>query len=74
MEISINDKSKYVSIWLTRAESADAALREDLKPLFEQYRQQKYRVVLLESGSGDLVSLTQGLLRHNLELLAKKES
>ena len=39
MELNIHEKEKYVSIWLTRAESADMGLRESLKPLYAEYKQ-----------------------------------
>ena len=72
MELNVHKKEKYVSIWLTRAESADAGLRESLKSLYTEYRQQNYRVVVFDSGSADLTTLTKDLLAHNLEVRARK--
>ena len=73
MELNIHKKEKYVSVWLTRAESADMGLRESLKPLYAEYKQKNYRVVVFESGSADLAMLTKDLLAHNLEVTALKE-
>ena len=74
IELNIHDEQKYVSVWLTRAESADPALKESLKSLYSEYKQKKYRVVIFESGRGDLPTLTRDLLKHNIELSAKKEA
>lgn len=73
MEVNIHDKEKCVSVWLTRAESADGDLRERLKPVYAHYQQKKYRVVVFESGTRDLAALTSDLLKHNLELIARQE-
>ena len=72
MEFNVHEKEKYVSIWLTRAESADEVLRENLTPLYTEYKQKNYRVVVFESGSADLTMLTKDLLAHNLEVTARK--
>ena len=73
IELNIHDEQKYVSVWLTKAESTDSALRESLKSLYSEYKQKKYRVVVFESGRGDLPTLTRDLLKHNIELSAQKE-
>ena len=69
----VHDDEKYVEIWLTNAESQDTVLREGLKPLFKEYKQKKYRVVIFSSGKGDLLTLTKDLLKHILEVNARKE-
>ena len=66
MEININSEHNYVSIWLTRAECANAAFRAELKPLFSKYKQMHYRVVVFESGEAELASITKAILKHNL--------
>ena len=73
IELNIHDEKKYVSVWLTKAESTDSALRESLKSLYSEYKQKKYRVVVFESGRGDLPTLTRDLLKHNIELSAQKD-
>lgn len=74
MEMNVYDNKKYVSIWLTRSEARDDALRENLKPIFGQYKAKDYKVVVFESGNGDLTTLTQNLLSHNHLLNARKEA
>lgn len=74
MEINVYDNKKYVSIWLTRGESRDDALRESLKPIFSQYKAKNYKVVVFESGNGDLPTLTQNLLSYNHLLKARQEA
>ena len=69
----VHDDEKYVEIWLTNAESNDDILREGLKPLFKEYKKKQYRVVIFSSGKGDLVTLTKDLLKHTLEVNARKE-
>ena len=69
----VHDDEKYVEIWLTNAESNDDILREGLKPLFKEYKQKKYRVVIFSSGKNDLMTLTKDLLKHTLEVNARKE-
>ena len=69
----VHDDEKYVEIWLTNAESEDKDLREGLKPLFKEYKAKKYRVVVFSSGRGDLLTLTKDLLKHTLEVNARKE-
>lgn len=73
MEKIVHESEKYVEIWLTRAESQDMVLRESLKPLFKEYKSKKYRVVVFSSGKGDLLELTKDLLKHTLEVNARKE-
>ena len=73
MEMNVYDNKKYVSIWLTRSESRDDALRESLKPIYQKYKAMDYKVAVFESGSGDLPTLTKGLLSYNYLLWARKE-
>ena len=65
MEIHVKDSLKIVEIWLTRAEQDDASLCASFQPLFEVYKAKKYKVAVFESGSGDLLYNTAGLLLHN---------
>lgn len=73
MEKIVHDDEKYVEIWLTNAESQDTALRESMRPEFQEYKKRKYRVVVFSSGRGDLLTLTKDLLKHTLEVKARKE-
>lgn len=74
MEMNVYDNKKYVSIWLTRSESRDDALREDLKPIYQKYKVMDYKVAVFESGNGDLPTLTQNLLSYNHLLKVRQEA
>lgn len=74
IEINIFDQKKYVSLWLTRREARDDALRERLQPIFDQYKAKSYKVVVFESGNGNLTALTKDLLSYNHLLAARNEA
>ena len=42
MEIIRDDAKKLVQVWLSQRESRDAALQSRLKPMYAQWKQQKY--------------------------------
>ena len=73
MQVEILEDKKLVCLWLTRAESAEAGLRERLKPLCEEYREKKYMVAVYRSGDQELREVTGALLRYNRNLLAERE-
>lgn len=69
----VHDDMKLVEIWLTKAESDDDVFRRKLEPIFAEYKKKKYRVAVFSSGKGDMLELTKDLLKHTLEVNAKKE-
>ena len=73
LEIHVRDESKLVEVWLTGAEGRDGAVLEGLKPLYREYGQNKYLVVVFRSGGEDLCELTQGLLCSNQQRSAQRE-
>lgn len=73
LEMHIRDDKKLVEIWLNNAEKTDARLREDLKSVYDQFREKKYLVAVYESGAGDLYQSTLDLLRHNKRRSAERE-
>lgn len=72
--MDIDAKSKVVSIWLTKQESADNELRESLKPIYKKYKAQKYVVAVFSSGVGNLTEYTAALLKYNKYELFKDDS
>ena len=66
MKININSEKKRAEIWLTRSESADKKVQETLRPLYKQYGDNKYKVVVFMSGSNDLAEQTAMLLDQNI--------
>ena len=73
MQMTINENSKIVELWLTRAEKADAAVQEALKPIYQKYKEQKYLVAVFLSGEEELYPQTRDLLLYNRRRLAEKE-
>ena len=73
MQIDIHPEKKLVCIWLTKAESADASAQEQLRPLYDRFRKQKFLVAVFRSGGQDLTDLTSELLQYNRRLLAERE-
>ena len=73
MRITVNENSRIVGIWLTKAEKNDADLRESLKPLYKKYHNQKYTVAVFMSGEQDLYENTRDLLLYNRRRSAEKE-
>lgn len=73
MEINVRDDSKIVEVWLTREEKQDQVLRERLKPLYREYKAQKYLVAVFLSGTEDLAEQTSALLRYNRRHCAELE-
>lgn len=71
MEINVRSESKIVEIWLTREEGRNAQLREELKPLYQKYREQGYLTAVYESGDQDLWEAASDLLRYNRRHVAQ---
>ena len=71
--MEIREQSKIVELWLTREERDDPAFRGSLKPIYQQYKDQKYLVAVFLSGEEDLYQQTWDLLLYNRRRLAEKE-
>ncbi len=70
MEVKSDSSSKTVEIWLTQAESRDAAIQARLKPFYKKYKAQGYTVAVFHSGTQDLATATSDLLCYNRKHLA----
>lgn len=73
MKVIVNEKDKILEIWLTKSEKNNMALRESLEPFYKEWRAKRYLPVVYESGESDLQESILGLLRHNREIVAKRE-
>lgn len=73
MEINVRDDRKIVEVWLTNQEKQDESLREQLKNLYQQYREKKYIVAVYMSGDLNLTEETNALLCYNRKRLAEQE-
>lgn len=65
MKIDVLDKEKIVCIWLDHADQKNPAIQDQLKPLYQKYRQKKYLVSVFYSGQDDLEETTKELLLYN---------
>lgn len=72
MEIHRDDKKKVIEIWLTQKEQADEDLQRRLRPMYAQWKQEKYTVAVFRSGREDLRMRTADLLAHNKKVLAER--
>ena len=68
MEMNIRNDERIVEIWLTNLEKENEKLRDSLKPIYDRYKQMKYKVAVFQSGNRDLTDSTAGLLIHNRAL------
>ena len=68
MEMNIRDDERIIEIWLTNREKTNVKLKDSLKPIYDRYKQMKYRVAVFQSGNRDLTDSTAGLLIHNRAL------
>lgn len=73
LEINVRDDRKIVEVWLTNEEQQDQAIKESLKPLYQQYKAKKYTVAVFLSGSRDLAEETVVLLLRNKRRIAELE-
>ena len=65
MNLTVNNESKCAIVWMTNAEKADPEMMKSLQPLIEECKENKYRLVIFDSGKQDLVEKTTDLLIHN---------
>ena len=72
MRMNVREDSKTVEFWLTCSEQNDSVLRESLKPLFRQYKEQNYLMALFLSGEEELYPRTLELLRYNRRRTAER--
>lgn len=72
MEIIRDEKKKQIQIWMTQQESQDKTLQSRLKPMYTQWKKQKYLVAVYRSGSKDLRESVLDLLLHNKKVLAEQ--
>ena len=68
MEMNVRDHERIVEIWLTNREKENGKLKGPLQPIFDEYKQKKYKVAVFQSGDRDLTDCVAGLLLHNRAL------
>lgn len=65
LQIDVLDDKKIVSVWLTRAEDANEAVRARIDGLCREYKPRKYQVAVYKSGREDLHTSVLDLLAYN---------
>ena len=73
MQMNVDEEKKLVMIWLSNAEKNDPAIRENLKPLYAEYKKKKYWVAVFEAGEKELYQGTLDLLAYNKRRCAELE-
>lgn len=66
MEINVKDNIKLVEIWLSHEDQENQEVLEKVQDTIQQYRETKYKTAVYYSGSKDLLTCTEGLLRNNI--------
>ena len=69
MEVCVSDALKIVEIWLSNEDKNNSKVSDSLQDIYSEYKQKKYKVAVFESGCGDLLDSTTGLLLHNRKLI-----
>lgn len=73
MLVDVDHEKKLVCYYLSRQERDDKVFRESLKPEYQLWKERGYLSCVFLSGDGDLKESIEELIRHNLEVMAKKE-
>lgn len=73
MEITRNDETRTISVWLTNADQQNEEIQNWLKGKYPVWKKQGYLTAVYKSGHEDLYENTLALLKHNRRLSAQKE-
>ena len=73
MEITRNDETRTISVWLTNADQQNEEIQNWLKVKYPVWKKQGYLTAVYKSGHEDLYENTLALLKHNRRLSAQKE-
>lgn len=65
MKIETSHQARLTTVWLTRAEQEDSAIKAQLDMLYADCKSKKYTVAVFHSGGKGLCDQTSGLLCHN---------
>ena len=74
MVIKEHEDMKIVEIWLTKQEQEDAALRQTLQKLYQDYSRRKFKIAQFHSGAGSLYDAPRDLLLFNRKRIAEMEN
>ena len=65
MLIRYDDKARVAEVWLSRADQQAPEIQKKLDRFCAEQKSRKYKVVIFESGTKDLVEATKELLYFN---------
>ena len=65
MIIRYDDKARVAEVWLSRADQQAPEIQKKLDSFCAEQKSRKYKVVIFESGTKDLVEATKELLYFN---------
>lgn len=65
MQITICEDTRQIGIWMTKADSQNAALQKDVKKLISKYNHLHFNVAVYKSGAEDLFGSALALLLQN---------
>ena len=73
MKFEVKESPKIAAFWVSKAEACDKAFMASLKPQFKQWKERGYQTVVYESGEQSLDECLYMLMKHHIEVSAKKE-
>jgi GTPase SAR1 family protein len=77
LKITVYDDKKLAAVWLTKAEDQDTALQEQLRQMYRDYTDKKYKVAVFHSGNDSFYECLRDLVfynrRRSAELEVKRE-
>lgn len=65
METVFDDKGNIIEVWLSKADSENDRIRNQLKSIIQLYGTKKHKVVVFYSGKDNLAEKTEALMRVN---------
>ena len=69
MQVCVKDSLKIVEVWLSNEDKNNTEFTDSFQDIYSEYKQKKYKVAVFESGCGNLLDSTTGLLLHNRKII-----
>ncbi len=73
MKFEVKEPLKIAAFWVSKAEACDKTFMASLKPQFKHWKERGYLPVVYESGEQSPEECLYMLMKHNIEVSAKKE-
>ena len=67
MKIDINENAKVVALWFGNQENVQEKLPTDIQRKIEDYKKNKYKICIYQSGNEDLKSNLLNLILNNVK-------